>query len=167
MKTQTYFTEYSSPLGVITLAATDAGLCGLYFEAHRHPPIEKASWVKDDGPRFDDAREWLRRYFAGEKSRQVPNLISESGTEFQQRVWTELRKISAGKTVTYAQIADAIGSPNAVRAVGAAIGRNPLSIFVPCHRVVGSNGSLTGYAGGVERKRWLLSHESPNGVPAQ
>ena len=164
MKNQTYFTELTSPLGMLTIAATDEGLCGLYFEDHKHPPADKANWVNEDEPRFGEAREWLRRYFSGEKPGRTPKLMQGEGTDFQKRVWRALTKIAPGETLTYAQIADSIGSPNAVRAVGAAIGRNPLSIFVPCHRVVGSNGSLTGFAGGVERKRWLLTHEGATGV---
>lgn len=101
----------------------------------------------------------LRRYFAGELSAidQLP--VQTWGTPFQRRVWRELRQIPCGTTVSYAQLAARIGQPNAVRAVGLANGANPVGIVVPCHRVIGSNGSLTGYGGGIERKRWLLNHE--------
>jgi methylated-DNA-[protein]-cysteine S-methyltransferase len=153
-----YYTTQSSPLGTLTLAAGGSGLCGVYFPGHQPAP-SRAGWQPGDGPRFSAAREWLHAYFAGEKPRKFPPLTWLGGTEFQRRVWSALRDIPPGETRTYAAIARAIGAPAAVRAVGAAIGRNPLSILVPCHRVVGSSGALTGFAGGVERKRWLLAHE--------
>lgn len=154
-----YFTTISSPLGELTLTATDKGLCGLFFEDHRYWPASKPSWQRDNGARFDAARAWLKSYFAGEKPKAMPTLDVLGGTEFQRRIWKALRSIPPGQTRTYAGIAESIDKPKAVRAVGAAIGHNPISIIVPCHRVVGSNGSLTGFAGGVERKRWLLQHE--------
>lgn len=153
-----YFTIFPSPLGELTLAASDKGLCGLYFEDHKYWPANKSSWRRDDS-RFDPARSWLTNYFSGEKPGPIPALDIVTGTDFQRRIWQALRNIPSGQTQTYAEIAEAIGNPKAVRAVGAAIGRNPISIIVPCHRVVGSSGSLTGFAGGVERKRWLLQHE--------
>ncbi len=153
-----YFTTCPSPLGELTLTATNKGLCGLYFEDHKYWPANQSSWQRDDS-RFDAARSWLTNYFAGKKNKALPALDIVTGTDFQRRIWQALRNIPSGRTQTYAEMAKAIGNPKAVRAVGAAIGRNPISIIVPCHRVVGSNGSLTGFAGGVERKRWLLQHE--------
>lgn len=155
-----YFTTVSSPLGELTLTATDEGLCGIYFEDHKYWPPSKPSWQRGNGARFDAGRTWLERYFAGEKPKVLPILDIVTGTEFQRTIWKALRSIPSGQTRTYAEIARSIDNAKAVRAVGAAIGRNPISIIVPCHRVVGSNGSLTGFAGGVERKRWLLEHES-------
>lgn len=159
MSSPIYFTTVKSPLGKITLTATDHGLCGLYLEDQKHWPKDSATWQRDDGARFDPSRAWLESYFAGKGKGRLPKMALATGTNFQKRVWKALADIPTGKTQTYGQVAEQIGSPNAVRAVGAAVGRNPLSILVPCHRVVGSNGALTGYAGGVERKRWLLEHE--------
>lgn len=152
------FTTHESPLGELTLAATDEGLCGLYFKGHKPAPGRKG-WRRDDGPRFDAARSWLDSWFAKARSRRLPRLSILSGTPFQRRVWDVLQTIPQGKTMTYGDIARSLGSPRAGRAVGAAVGRNPLSLFIPCHRVIGQDGSLTGYAGGLQRKTWLLSHE--------
>ncbi|MBL9144641.1 MAG: methylated-DNA--[protein]-cysteine S-methyltransferase [Verrucomicrobiaceae bacterium] len=154
-----YFTTVPSPIGDLTLTATSIGICGLYFEDHKYWPASRPSWRRDDGKHFDAARSWLESYFAGENSKNLPEVDVVNGTEFQQRIWKVLRGIPPGQTRTYASIAQSAGSPKAVRAVGAAIGRNPISIIVPCHRVIGSDGALTGFAGGVERKRWLLAHE--------
>lgn len=153
------FTEVASPLGMITLTATDRGLSGLYFQGQKHWPADSADWQRDDGPRFDAARVWLSTYFSGKGRGTLPKLDLITGTEFQNKVWHALKGIPKGRTLSYAQLAEQIGAPNAVRAVGAAIGRNPISLIIPCHRVIGSTGLLTGYAGGVERKRWLLEHE--------
>lgn len=154
------FTQAPSPLGPITLVASERGLCGLYFEGQKHWPRESESWVRDDGPRFDAAREALGLYFSGSAAAGLPEIGIDEGTDFQRRVWEAMRQIPRGETWTYGQLAASIGRPGAVRAVGAAVGRNPVSIFIPCHRVVGSGGSLTGYAGGLKRKRWLLRHEA-------
>jgi methylated-DNA-[protein]-cysteine S-methyltransferase len=154
-----YFTEVASPLGMITLTATDHGLSGLYFEGQKHWPTDSATWQRDDGPRFDATRAWLASYFSGKGRGAIPKLDVITGTEFQKKVWQALKGIPESQTRTYGQLAEQIGAPNAVRAVGAAIGRNPISLLIPCHRVIGSTGLLTGYAGGVDRKRWLLEHE--------
>ncbi len=154
-----HFTEAESPLGQITLAATEDGLCGLYFEGQRHWPADSGAWIRDDGPRFDAARLALGRYFSRVETEDGLGIAIAGGTEFQRRVWSALRGIPRGQTWTYGQLAESLGEAKAVRAVGAAVGRNPVSIFIPCHRVIGSSGSLTGYAGGLERKRWLLRHE--------
>ena len=154
-----YFTEANSPLGIITVRATELGLSGLFFAGQKHWPEDSASWQRDDGARFDAVRAWLQAYFAAQKLPPTPLLDRQAGTSFQNQVWQALEGIPMGKTATYGQIAQQIGAPNAVRAVGAAVGRNPLSLIVPCHRVIGATGLLTGYAGGVDRKRWLLKHE--------
>jgi methylated-DNA-[protein]-cysteine S-methyltransferase len=154
----TYFTTHASPLGELTLVASDEGLCGLYFKDHSPAP-ERNGWQRDNGTRFDAARAWLDNWFANAKARRLPRLGIRKGTPFQRRVWEMLQTIPQGKTTTYGEIARAIGSPRAVRAVGAAVGRNPVSIFIPCHRVIGRDGSLTGFAGGLQRKTWLLKHE--------
>ncbi|TDU80740.1 methylated-DNA-[protein]-cysteine S-methyltransferase [Prosthecobacter fusiformis] len=155
-----YFTQTSSPIGPITLVATDAGLSGLYLEGQRHWPRDAETWKReDDGTRFDPVLTALARYFMGKSFHFDLPLDFVTGTPFQQQVWQALKLIPAGQTWTYSQLAAHVNAPAAVRAVGAAVGRNPLSIIIPCHRVIGGNGSLTGYAGGLERKRWLLAHE--------
>lgn len=159
MNTTLYFTETSSPIGQITLVTTDRGLCGLYLQGQRHWPQDTDTWVRDDGARFDSALAALAQYFMGKKTTFSIPLDIVNGTEFQVQVWQALQRIPGGQTWTYGQLAEHLGKPNAVRAVGAAVGRNPLSIIIPCHRVIGRDGSLTGYAGGLDRKRWLLAHE--------
>jgi len=148
-----------SPLGPVTLVATDQAVVGVYFAEHKRRP------ALDDIPEppshavLDAAAEAFAAYFAGEAD-GVDLAPATSGTEFQREVWRVLRDIPPGQTWTYAQVAQTVGKPSAVRAVASAIGANPLSIAVPCHRVVGSNGEISGYVGGVERKRWLLDHEA-------
>jgi methylated-DNA-[protein]-cysteine S-methyltransferase len=159
MKTSIYTTTYSSPVGAIVLTANEQKLTGLYNENQRHWPKDSEGWQHDDGPRFDAAKSWLDTYFSGQKSQPLPPIQFLSGTPFQHRVWHALLTIPLGETMSYGELATQLGSSKAVRAVGAAVGRNPISIIVPCHRVVGSSGSLTGYAGGLEKKRWLLEHE--------
>ncbi len=154
-----------SPVGELTLTATERGLAGVYFERHQHGPrsAERERWTRDDGRNpasgiLTDARQQLRAYFAGERTAfDVP--LDPTGTPFQLRVWQELRRIPFGGLESYGELARRLGNPRAARAVGAANGRNPISIVVPCHRVIGGNGSLTGFGGGLERKRWLLAHE--------
>lgn len=153
-----HFTTHASPIGELTLAATDEGLCGLYFKGHTPSP-KRDGWKHDNGTRFDAARAWLDAWFAGEKPHKQPAHVITGGTAFQRCVWSALRAIPIGQTTTYAELASAIGSPKATRAVGVAVGRNPLCILIPCHRVIGSDGSLTGYAGGVKRKKQLLALE--------
>ena len=141
----------------MTLQANDEGLLGLWFEIYTTKPEELG--VRDDGfPIFELVTDQLNRYFSGEVIQfSVP--IAAKGTPFQQSVWQALTTIPYGETWSYAQLADAIGNPKAVRAVGLANGKNPVSVIVPCHRVIGKNGKLTGYAGGVERKQRLLAIE--------
>lgn len=147
-----------SPVGPLLLAAVDAGLTGVYFAPH--PPGFDAP-SESAGPAADvvaAARAQLAEYFAGGRPAFDLPLAAE-GTPFQRRVWAALRTLRFGETVSYAELARRLGDPRAVRAVGGANGRNPIAIVVPCHRVVGADGSLTGFGGGVERKRWLLAHE--------
>jgi methylated-DNA-[protein]-cysteine S-methyltransferase len=155
----TRWTTIDSPIGQLLLSADDGGLTGAYMETRSHGPADVASdWVHDAGP-FSAAHEQLDEYFAGERTEfDVP--LNPSGTSFQQRVWQALRTIPYGEVRSYGEIAEQIGKPGAARAVGLANGRNPISIIVPCHRVIGASGALTGYGGGLERKQALLDLES-------
>ena len=159
--TAIYFTEFASPIGTIQLRGTDAALTGVFMEKHRHEPARPADAVRDAGPLRAAQRE-LEEYFAGER-REFSLALAPAGTPFQSRVWQALRAIPYGETISYGELARRIGNPRAVRAVGLANGRNPLAIIVPCHRVIGANGTLTGYGGGLERKQFLLALESGGG----
>jgi methylated-DNA-[protein]-cysteine S-methyltransferase len=162
-------TDVDSPIGTLTLVAQDGVLCGLYLPGHLRGP-ERASLGDPDTSadgrsarsRAGDFAEVVRQldeYFAGARSEfTVP--VAPVGTPFQMAVWQQLTTIGYGQTATYAQIARTLGGPTLIRAVGAANARNPISIIVPCHRVIGSDGSLTGYAGGLDRKRFLLDLEA-------
>ena len=156
-------TDFESPLGRITLAATDAGLAGLWFAGQKHLPPELAGaavWpYRAAHPVLVQASMQLGDYFSGQRSSFEVPLDLSGGTAFQQAVWRALLSIAPGCTASYADVSRAVGNPAAVRAVGAAVGRNPVSIIVPCHRVVGTDGSLTGYAGGLDRKTALLRLE--------
>lgn len=155
-------TSYASPLGPIILAASPRGLVGLWFAGQRHLPalLPTVGQAPANHPLLQQACQWLDGYFSG-KTPALPTLDLSNGTAFQQAVWQALLAIPAGSTTSYAAISQRIGNPSAVRAVGAAIGRNPVSLMVPCHRVVASgSGALTGYAGGLERKAALLAMES-------
>jgi methylated-DNA-[protein]-cysteine S-methyltransferase len=152
-------TQIESPLGGITLAATDAGLAGAWFDRQRHWP-DTSSWQPDpEHPVLREAAAQLGDYFDGKRQHFDLPLDLTHGTGFQQAVWQALLAIPAGRTTSYGALSAGIGKPAAVRAVGAAVGRNPISVIVPCHRVLGTNGSLTGYAGGLERKSALLELE--------
>ncbi|NED98832.1 methylated-DNA--[protein]-cysteine S-methyltransferase [Phytoactinopolyspora halotolerans] len=155
----TYWTTTDSPVGPLLLTADDGGLTGLYMEERRHGPHDvDPSWVRDDRP-FDSTVRQLDAYFAGDlKEFELP--LNAAGTPFQREVWAALRSIPYGEVRSYREIAEQIGHPTAFRAVGMANGRNPISIIVPCHRVIGTSGALTGYGGGVERKRALLDFEA-------
>lgn len=159
-------TEVPSPLGPLRILAQAGTITGVYLPDHRASPDCRAVERPED-PLLRRAARQLEEYFAGERTRfDLP--LRLRGTAFQQAIWAELRQIPFGATTTYGQLAAAVGRPNASRAVGAANGRNPISIIVPCHRVIGANGALTGYAGGVEAKRWLLRLEAqatPNSEP--
>lgn len=154
-----------SPVGPLRLTSDGEHLTGVWFEEHRHGP-------RDVGPATEPAQapavlltaaRQLEEYFAGERT--VFDLpVSTRGTPFQERVWAALRTIPYGRTWSYGQLAEALGSPGAARAVGLANGRNPVSIVVPCHRVVGADGSITGYGGGVGRKQQLLDLEAGAGA---
>ena len=157
-------TRIDSPLGPIVIAATDRGLAGLWFtEGQRYLPPQLTSevpWPENpDHPVLKLASQQLTEYFAGQRSEFNVPLDLRCGTAFQQAVWQALLAIPQGDIVSYGEVSRRIGKPAAVRAVGGAIGRNPVSIIVPCHRVTGSNGALTGYAGGLERKSALLRLE--------
>lgn len=155
-----------SPVGPLRLTTDGDHLTGVYFAEHRHAPDDLGQEVpRDEAPAvLTEAADQLGEYFAGERTDfDLP--LAASGSDFQQRVWARLREIPYGRTWSYGELAQAVGQPGAARAVGLANGRNPISIVVPCHRVVGSDGSITGYGGGVERKQVLLDLE--RGVAAQ
>lgn len=157
-QTPVYFTTMPSPVGDLLLTSDGEHLTGLYMTPHTYGPNQQASWIASDAP-FQDAVRQLQEYFNGTRQ-QFDLPLAPHGTEFQQRVWRALTDIPYGATVSYAHIARAIDNPKGVRAVGLANGRNPISIIVPCHRVIGANGALTGYGGGLPRKEWLLRHET-------
>jgi methylated-DNA-[protein]-cysteine S-methyltransferase len=152
------FTFFNSPRGRLLLTGDGAALTGLYLPDHKGGCEPRADWQAADEP-FADVRRQLAAYFAG-KLRQFDLPLRMDGTPFQQRVWQALTRIPFGQTISYAELARRIGQPTAVRAVGAANGRNPISIIVPCHRVIGADGRLTGYGGGLECKAWLIGHEA-------
>jgi methylated-DNA-[protein]-cysteine S-methyltransferase len=152
-----FTTTLKSPVGPLRLYATEGALTGIYMEDQKGAPEPTASG-RDDLPVLLAARRQLEEYFAGERlSFELP--LEPEGTPFQRTVWRALREIPLGVTWSYAQLARHVGRAGAARAVGSANGKNPLSIVVPCHRVIGADGKLTGYAGGVDVKRWLLEHE--------
>lgn len=147
-------TLIDSPYGPLTLVATEGTLSGLYMTEQRHRPPEETFGDRDPGP-FGEAIRQLEAYFAGELTEfDLP--LHLDGTPFQRTVWQQLQLIPYGETRTYGQLADALGKPNASRAVGLANGKNPIGVIVPCHRVIGAGGSLTGYGGGLDRKQRLL-----------
>jgi len=157
-------TTIDSPIGPLTLAAHGAKVCLVHF-GPANPAVRSSleRWYPgraiEDGGDPGGAVSVLRRYFDGDLGSLDEIDVELHGTPFQQRVWTALRGVAAGTTTSYADLAERVGSPTAVRAVGAANGANPVAIVLPCHRIIGSNGSLTGYGGGLETKRWLLQHE--------
>jgi len=150
-------TMIDSPIGELTLVASDGALSGIYFPGHWHMPAPEVFGARSERG-FEQAQEQLGEYFAGERTEfELTRTIA--GEEFQRRVWELIDRIPYGQTTTYGEMAQELGNPALAREVGAAVGRNPLSIVVPCHRVVGKDGKLTGYAGGLERKRFLLELE--------
>ena len=163
MSVQTYFTVLPSPIGELLLTGADdtAGqfaISGLFMAGQRYEPMLRPEWTRDDN-RFADAQKQLDAYFGGDLTEfELP--LAASGSEFQRSVWTALLDIPLGSTRAYGQIAEQVADRSRTRAVAAAIGRNPIGIVIPCHRVIGADGSLTGYAGGLDRKRWLLDHEA-------
>ncbi|MGK2899521.1 MAG: methylated-DNA--[protein]-cysteine S-methyltransferase [Burkholderiaceae bacterium] len=152
----------TTPLGTMLLARTGRGIAGAWFDGQKHHPRALAAAHRPDDELLRRAADQLHEYFAGTREAfELP--LDLHGTPFQRAVWQALLAIRGGGTRSYREIANTIGTPSALRAVGGAVGRNPVSVIVPCHRVVGRDGSLTGYAGGVERKRALLALER---VPA-
>ena len=153
------FAEIDTPLGRLRFTATANGLTRIAFEGDRYAPPRGPDWIHDPAfPALRDAAAQLADYFAGRRSRfDLP--LAAAGTLFQRRIWTAIAAVPAGETISYAELARRAGCPGSARAAGAATGRNPLAIVVPCHRIIGSDGSLTGYAGGLDRKRALLAHE--------
>lgn len=159
--TRTY-TVISSPLGGLTAVADEGVLSGLYFEEHRRGPTVEGRGTRSETG-FDEVRRQLGEYFAGERRRFDLDLAPR-GDAFKRRVWRLLEEIPYGETRSYGDLARQLGDPGLAQAVGAANGRNPLSVIVPCHRVVGADGGLVGYAGGLDRKRFLLDLEEPTGA---
>ncbi|MFF7467841.1 methylated-DNA--[protein]-cysteine S-methyltransferase [Streptomyces sp. NPDC008092] len=155
-------TVTDSPYGPLTLVAEDGTLCGIYMADQRHRPPEEAFGPRDDDL-FTETEEQLTAYFAGELKEFTVELRL-NGTPFQRSVWEQLCLIPYGETRSYGELAEALGNPQASRAVGLANGKNPVSIIVPCHRVIGANGSLTGYGGGLPRKQRLLDFERGAGL---
>ncbi|TYT25321.1 methylated-DNA--[protein]-cysteine S-methyltransferase [Luteimonas viscosa] len=156
MNVQTTFVD--SPVGPLFLAADDAGLRAIEFRDNRHPVRRGDDWQEGDNAVLRMARHQLGEYFAGTR-RTFDLPLSPHGTDFQRNVWTTLATIPYGETVSYAQLAARVGRPGASRAVGAANGRNPLPIVLPCHRVIGADGALTGFGGGLPTKQYLLKLE--------
>ncbi len=163
-QTDVITTTVASPVGRLTLTASNGLLTGMAMDGQRHARVAPPGGKRDDAW-FADVAVQLEEYFAGDRTGfDVP--LELTGTEFQRRVWSALRDIPYGETISYGELARRVGSPAAVRAVGLANGRNPVAIIVPCHRVIGADGSLTGYGGGLDRKAWLLDLEAANRPPA-
>jgi methylated-DNA-[protein]-cysteine S-methyltransferase len=157
MTAATCYSYVDSPLGRMFVQGDGQFVTGLFMPGHKGWRDPDPAWQQADAP-FAAVREQLAEYFAGERQ-TFDVLLKLAGTPFQQRVWQELVRIPFGTTITYAQLAQRVGKPTASRAVGHANGRNPISIIVPCHRVIGADGKLVGYAGGVDKKQWLLTWE--------
>jgi methylated-DNA-[protein]-cysteine S-methyltransferase len=158
------YDEFESPQGTMILTATAKGLAGVYFKGQKHFPKQR-DWQRD--PRnalLNQAKRELAEYFAGKRT-HFSVALDPQGTPFQRSVWKQIAKVGFGKTLTYGELAKRAGHPGSARAAGAATGRNPISIIVPCHRIMGSDGSLTGYAGGLGRKRALLVLERIDRLP--
>lgn len=159
---------YQSPLGELLITGKEKGdhifLTGIYFESHRHVDVSamKETSCLNSG-KFSETIGCLDNYFKTGRINQkdLPKMLL-SGTDFQKSVWNQLLKVPSSATTTYSNLATKLGKPNSQRAVGSAVGKNPVSILIPCHRVLGSGGKLTGYAGGLPRKMWLLEHEQAN-----
>lgn len=155
----TFFTAIPSPMGILRLTSDGTALTGLYLPSQS---CDDSRWIlANDLAIFNSAGNWLADYFAGNPG-AVEFPLSPAGTEFQRRVWNILMTIPYGESTTYGAIAKQLGENMSPQAVGQAVGKNPISILIPCHRVLGAKGQLTGYAGGIENKKWLLEHE---GIP--
>ena len=164
----TYVLTYVSPIGELTLSSDGKSLTGLWIEGQKHfggKVLDNMTIGSGNTslPIFVDTIHWLDQYFKGEKPSISDLPLAPQGTEFQQRVWKLLYEIPYGEITTYGELAEQLHS--SARAVGTAVGHNPISIIIPCHRVIGANGQLKGYAGGIERKIWLLEHEKRGRSP--
>lgn len=159
----TYYTYFHSKINPILLTSNGTALTGLYMTGQKHGPEVAPNWVcSDEALPFAEAKRQLVAYFAGTRTEfDLP--LAPQGTDFQRRVWAELSRIAYGQTISYGELARRIGQPGSARAVGLANGRNPISIIVPCHRVIGTDGKLVGYGGGLSRKQALLSLETKRG----
>ena len=153
------FARYESPLGPMFATAEEDGITHIEFVGAKYAPEARADWIEDpQAPDLAACGMQLAEYFAGKRTEfDLP--LAPQGSDFQQRVWREIARVPYGKTISYGELAARAGAPGQARAAGAATGRNPVSLVIPCHRIVGSDGSLTGYAGGLERKRELLELE--------
>lgn len=157
MKLSNLYTVIQSPIGEIVLTSSNGAITGLYTEEHAFFKDAQKGTLSDDD--FAEAIKQLNEYFHGQR-KAFSLKLAPAGTEFQGRVWESLTKIDYGETKTYGDLAKLLNKPKASRAVGLANSKNPISILIPCHRVIGSNGKLTGYAGGLKAKKWLLEHEN-------
>src|SRR5262249_12919994 len=158
MDSRIFYTTLDSPVGALFITSNGEAITELFMEKHKGGPKPIGDWRRDDSL-FREAADQLWAYFAGELTEfDLP--LATGGAPFQQRVWAELRNIPYGSTISYGELARLIGNPEASRAGGAAHGTNPNSVILPCHRVIGSNGKLTGYGGGIERKKFLLEFEA-------
>jgi methylated-DNA-[protein]-cysteine S-methyltransferase len=164
MKTETYYTYHDSPVGCLLLTSDGTNLTRLHMIGQLYQAVPDSNWKKSDElPIFQTTRQQLDSYFRGElQAFELP--LKPEGTEFQKRVWSELERIPYGITISYGELASRVGNVNASRAVGLANGKNPIGIIVPCHRVIGASGKLTGYSAGIDRKAKLLNLEAGFGV---
>ncbi len=154
-----YYDTFESPQGGMLLVASDEGLAGVFFNRQKHHPKRHPDWERDPRHRLLlQAKRELAEYFAGKRKR-FEVALAPDGTGFQRSIWKAISTVGFGETISYGELARRAGYPGSARAAGAATGRNPIGIIVPCHRIMGADGSLTGYAGGLERKRALLALE--------
>ena len=153
-----YSTDYSSPIGEMLIASDGEAVCGVWFYGQKHFPPTEDFIIKDELAVFKTVEQWFDDYFKG-LNPEIDFKLKPEGTEFKLKVWKIISEIRYGETLTYGEIASRISPMMSARAVGSAVGRNPISVLIPCHRVIGADGRLTGYAGGVERKINLLKLE--------
>lgn len=156
-----FYTTCASPIGILWIETTDNALTGIWIDGQKHFPCDLSSRAVENSchPLLMQAKNWLRDYFDGLNPDPSGLKLAPEGSAFQKDVWELLLTIPYGQTMTYGALAKAIGKPNASQAIGSAVGRNPISIIIPCHRVLGADGSLTGYAGGIRNKQFLLKLE--------